>query len=147
MTSCGLNGGPLLTNGEYPAAIACNITNGKMPHIQFTKKAEGIPHVTHSGEERYITGIQDQTLVGYKYFRFDGKVQLTLKVRGNGEGRILISDGKETLGVLEIFQTEEWKEISAVIESHDIAPLLLTYQGNGTMDFISFRFSPMDEGW
>lgn len=145
VTSCGLNGGPLLVEGEYPAAIACNITNGKMPHIQFTKKAEGIPCVTHSGEERYITGIQDQTLVGYKYFRFDGKVRLTLKVRGNGEGKILVSDGKETLGELEVFQAEEWKEISAVIEAHDIAPLLLTYQGSGAVDFISFRFTPTDE--
>ena len=95
MTSCGLNGDPLCTQGEYPAAIACNITNGKMPHIQFTKKVEGIPCVTHSGEERYITGIQNQTLIGYKYFYFDGKKRFTLKARSTQEGKILISDGKD----------------------------------------------------
>ena len=70
MTSCGLNGDPLCTQGEYPAAIACNITNGKMPHIQFTKGGRYSLCFLHSGEERYITGIQNQTLIGYKYFLF-----------------------------------------------------------------------------
>lgn len=144
VTSCGLNGGPLLAQGEYPAAIACNITNGKMPHIQFDKKAEGIPCVTHSGEERYITGIQNQTLIGYKYFDFNGRVRLTLNVRGTGEGKILISDGKKVLGELAVCRTEKWENTSAIIETYGIAPLLLTYQGNGTIEFLSFCFSAVE---
>lgn len=32
MTSCGLNGGPLVPQGVYPAPYACNLTNGHMPH-------------------------------------------------------------------------------------------------------------------
>ena len=32
ITSCGLNGKPLHGTGTYPAVIACNITNGHMPH-------------------------------------------------------------------------------------------------------------------
>ncbi len=141
VTSCGLNGGPLLTEGEYPAAIACNITNGKMPHIQFEKKADGVPCVTHSGEERYITGIQDQTLIGYKYFDFNGKVRFTMKVRGTGEGKFSIADGEKILGEVSVSQTEEWQEISSIIEKTGTAPLLLTYQGSGIVDFISFAFS------
>ena len=143
VTSCGLNGGPLLARGEYPAAIACNITNGRMPHIQFEKTAGDVPCVTHSGGERYITGIQDQTLIGYKYFKFDGAVQLTLKVRSTEEGKIVVSDGKQVLGELTVLQTEEWRETTAVIEAYGIAPLYLTYQGRGTVDFISYSFLPL----
>lgn len=144
MTSCGLNGDPLCTQGEYPAAIACNITNGKMPHIQFTKKVEGIPCVTHSGEERYITGIQNQTLIGYKYFYFDGKKRFTLKARSTQEGKILISDGKKTLAELEILHVEEWTEVSTVIETYGVVPLLLVYQGDGMMELLSFCFSDVE---
>jgi len=35
MTSCGLNGKPLAPEGWYPAAIACNVTNGKMTAHQY----------------------------------------------------------------------------------------------------------------
>ena len=115
-----------------------------MPHIQFDKKAEGIPCVTHSGEERYITGIQNQTLIGYKYFDFNGRVRLTLNVRGTGEGKILISDGKKVLGELAVCRTEKWENTSAIIETYGIAPLLLTYQGNGTIEFLSFCFSAVE---
>lgn len=38
MTSCGLNGSPLKGEGRYPAAICCNLTNGKMPHLSNVKK-------------------------------------------------------------------------------------------------------------
>lgn len=97
--------------------------------------------MTHCEEERYITGIQDHTLIGYKYFHFDGKVQLTLKVRGTGEGQLIISNGEKVLGEMVVPQGEEWKETTIVIEVYGVAPLLLTYQGSGTMDFISFGFS------
>ena len=140
MTSCGLNGGPLIPEGEYPAVIACNITNGNMPHIQFEKIASGVPNVTHSGDERYITEIRDQTVIGYKYFKFDGPVRLILKVRGTGEGTLLISDGDQALGALKVHPAKAWAEISAVIEKSGVAPLFLTYQGSGTIDFLSFRY-------
>lgn len=144
VTSCGLNGGPLSAQGEYPAAIACNITNGRMPHIQFDKRVEGVPCVTHSEKDRFITGIQDGTLIGYKYFEFKGRVRFSLKVRGTGEGKILISDGKSNLGELEICSTEQWKEFSTIIETQGTIPLNLIYRGNGTIEFLSFCFSEMN---
>lgn len=141
ITSCGLNGGPLLAQGEYPAAIACNITNGKMPTIQFDKKAEGVPCVTHGESQRYITGIENGTLIGYKYFTFSGKVRLTLTVRGSADGKFVISDGDKELGEVIIGQSKSWKEVSAVIETGGVKSLLLTCQGDGMAEFLSFCFS------
>lgn len=142
ITSCGLNNGPLLALGEYPAAIACNITNGNMPNIQFerTKIVEGIPNVTHSGEERYITGIENKTLIGFKYFKYEGPVRLTLKVRGKGSGKITITDSRKTLGEVDVLPSQEWKEISTIIDTSGIEPLYLTYQGGKEIDFLDFRF-------
>lgn len=142
VTSCGLNNAPLLALGEYPAAIACNITNGNMPNIQFEriKIAQGIPNVTHSGGERYITGIKDNTLIGFKYFMFEGPVKLTVKIRGKGSGKLLIDDSTNTFGEIEIVPSKEWREASAVIDINGIAPLFLTYHGTGEIDFLKFRF-------
>ena len=53
MTSRGLNGGDLPGKGECSAAICCNLTNGKMPHIA-NQIRKDIPCVTHSGGEWYV---------------------------------------------------------------------------------------------
>lgn len=140
ITSCGLNYGPLLAAGEYPAAIACNITNGRMPHIQFDKISEGIPNVTHVRDERYITGIQDGTSIGFKYFRFEGPMILTVKVRGKGTGKFNVSDGTEILAEIPILPAKEWKERSAAIEAQGTGALYFTYEGSGEIEFLSFRF-------
>lgn len=140
ITSCGLNNGPMIAAGEYPAVIACNITNGKMPHIQFDKMAQDVPNVTHRGKERYITGIQDGTMIGYKYFKFEGTVKLTLRLRGTGSGRLLISDGAKLIGEMTVSPTEEWSEKDTVIHAEGVSPLYFTYLGYGMLDILSFEF-------
>lgn len=90
MTSCGLNGGPLKPEGVIPATKACNLTNGNMPHIGNTKYEDPIPIVTNQGDEHYIAGITDGTLVGFKYFDFpaDG-FTVKVSVRGTGSGKLV----------------------------------------------------------
>lgn len=68
ITSCGLNDGPLKGEGRYPAVIACNLTNGHMPHGSNSIFQMPFPNVTNLGEERFIAEIEDGTLIGYKYF-------------------------------------------------------------------------------
>lgn len=70
VTSCGLNEGPLVAEGSYPAVIACNLTNGSMPHGNNSIYKEEFPNITNSGEERFIGEIDHGTLIGYKYFEF-----------------------------------------------------------------------------
>ncbi|MCD8023842.1 MAG: family 43 glycosylhydrolase, partial [Lachnospiraceae bacterium] len=54
MTSCGLNGGPLAASGVYPAAICCNLTNGRMPHQTTEPIEEVLPHITCQRSKEYI---------------------------------------------------------------------------------------------
>lgn len=142
VTTLGLNGKALEARGSYPAAIACQITNGRMPNIQFerVKIISGLPCVTHEGDERFITGIIDGTIVGYKYFSFEGSVQLTLTMRGTAEGMIIMSDGNDKLGSLSIHPITEWTDCAVPLRADGIKPLFLRYQGNGEMDLKDIHF-------
>ena len=89
VTSCGLNDGPLRAFGSYPAVIACNITNGKMPHGSNSVYAEEFPNVTNKGEERFIGEIEHGTLIGYKYFKLPETFKLEVTVRPDeGENHV-----------------------------------------------------------
>lgn len=43
ISSSGLEAKPLSASGIYPAVIACNITNGRMPHISNRRYNGNIP--------------------------------------------------------------------------------------------------------
>ena len=98
ITSCGLNPEPLKTNGyEYPATIACIITNGHMPHGCNSIYKDSFPNVSHLGEDRFIAEICADTLIGYKYFDYKGVTKLTVKTRHSSEKNTFKNDGPERI--------------------------------------------------
>lgn len=94
MTSCGLNDGPLSAEGTYPAVIACNLTNGHMPHGSNSVFQISFPNVTHKGQERFIAEIEDNTLIGYKYFECRDVKQFGITYRMETEKNRVIFDGR-----------------------------------------------------
>lgn len=94
MTSCGLNDGPLSAEGTYPAVIACNLTNGHMPHGSNSVFQISFPNVTHKGQERFIAEIEDHTLIGYKYFECRSVKQFGITYRMETEKNRVIFDGR-----------------------------------------------------
>ena len=95
ITSCGLNGGPLVGKGEYPAYIACHLftdDNGKT-------KQDGVLKITQDGRDdeqgnpiegienaeltSYITGIKNNAVIGFKYFDFKNVQKVTIKTRSS----------------------------------------------------------------
>lgn len=143
VTTQGLNGGALEAKGSYPAVIACQITNGHMPNIQFeyVKINHSVPRVTHDGDERFITGITDGTRVGYKYFTFAGGCLLTLSLRGTAEGTLSVTDGDTTLGSLAIRPAADWTDFPLSFHAEGSIPLFLSYQGSGELECKELRFS------
>jgi len=140
ITSSGLNNGPLLAKGEYSAVIACNITNDHMPHARNQMVDEDIPFITHDDSNRFITGIQEGTLIGYKYFQFDGKIQLKVTTRGRGEGRFIVSTEADTIGEIGIESTENWTENLVEINAKGTQDLYLTFEGNGRFELLNIKF-------
>jgi hypothetical protein len=143
-TSSGLNNGPLLAAGKFPSVIASSITNGHMPHATNRVVNADIPYITHSGDERYITGISEGTTVGYKYFAFNEPLLLTVETRGLGEGRFLVSTGGAPEAEIPIGPSDGWSKASVVVGAAGVAPLLLSYVGNGSADLLSISFDSID---
>lgn len=143
ITSCGLNGGPLVAKGTYPAGIACNITNGNMPHGCNSIYTESFPNVTNSGEERYIGEIADGTLIGYKYFSFENTKKLSVLIRSTGSGKLTAySDmGATQVAEFEIKPESDWTKLTAELNIPDgVYPLYFIYKGTGLLDMMEIEF-------
>ncbi len=149
MTSCGLNGGPLIGRGEYPAYLACNL---------FCKDEEiytplgglwmdsRFPKITQDGkdgdeEAGYIQNMRDTATAGFKYFDCQGVKSVIIKVRGYCKGQFEIKtswDGK-ALANIPVGYTNVWKEYTADIAIPDgIWPIYITYRGEGSASLQSF---------
>lgn len=140
-TSMGFNPGPLKPIGTFPAPICCVLTNGAMPHCTNTMLDTPIPHITNSGEERYIACIQNGTRIGYKYYEFAGDTRLTLCLRGNGNGSFRISAGGETLATIPVTPADHWTECSGGFSATGVLPLYLDYEGEGQVELLTFELS------
>ncbi|SHL58709.1 Glycosyl hydrolases family 43 [Anaerocolumna jejuensis DSM 15929] len=139
MTSCGLNGAPLHAKGKYPAVIACNLTNGHMPHIGNGVSKRKRPHITHQGKERFITNMGNKTVIGFKYFDFKGDVEISVKTRGKGYGKLMVSRMPgEGIGELPVKPSSDWIESSLTVDIIGIHSLYFTFMGKGRIDLISF---------
>ncbi|MGN0435341.1 MAG: family 43 glycosylhydrolase [Wujia sp.] len=143
ITSCGLNGGPLIGKGTYPAVIACNITNWNMPHGCNSIYTDSFPNVNNQGEDRFIAQIADDTLIGYKYFKLEGITELELCVRADGCGSFFVYteiDG-EIKGEIKIEGCGSWTNFIGRIDIEDgVYPIYLVYKGAGEVDLKELTF-------
>lgn len=141
MTSCGLNGAPLKTEGTYPAAICCNLTQGHMPHLSNAKKNRYAPNINHDSQNRFVKDIENGTRIGYKYFSFTGITHLSVTTRGTGGIlRIETKDYREVARIV-VTQGDEWTDsevVSFLLEGY--LPLYFIYEGRGKLDFLQFCF-------
>lgn len=144
ITSCGLNGGALRAEGRYPAVIACNITNGSMPHGSNSRYSSSFPNVSHSGEDRFIAEIKDGTAVVYKFFRFGAGSRLGVNVKCSGEGRFVISDSLDDgniIGVIAVSACGEWTDFFGEIAPvQAVSALCLRYEGSGEIQLREVAF-------
>ncbi len=143
ITSCGLNGGPLVASGSYPAVICCNLTNGKMPHGCNKIYTDSFPNVNHEGEDRFVSEISDGTLIGYKYFEMKGNQELKILYRGNAEGTLAVTTAEngKVLGEFHIENKCDWTEITADVSFEDgIVPIYLKYSGMGMFEIKEISF-------
>ena len=140
MTSCGLIGGPLRTEGIYPAIIACNLTNGHMGHLGGQEPLSGMPFITHQGEERFITAVTEGTRIGYKYFAFEGMTCLTLCARSTEGGSFSICLEDRKLGEIPVSADSSWENNTLTFDYTGHAGLYLTWHGSGTAELKSLSF-------
>ena len=150
MTSCGLNGGPLVGKGEYPAYIACNLmSKSGAARYEFGQEInDSHPYFTQEGEDRednpnqYIANMTDGAIAGFKYFNIEYASTISVKVRGTGKGELHVSTsiaGRKAAQI-PISRKQEWEVYKATIQiDNGVNAIYFTYQGEGSIDFLSFN--------
>ena len=145
VTSCGLNGKPLVAKGTYEARIACNLwakghITGHSDGRDLQEDASEHPYFTQTGEDRecdgdqYVANMRDGATAGFKYFTFDG-TESTLSVTGRGEGAFTVStdpDGRDAVATVPVNDTAQLQTLSGK------QALYFRYHGSDAADFISF---------
>ena len=149
MTSCGLNGGPLIGRGEYPAYIACNLfcKDEELYVGTYGAWMDGrFPKITQDGkdgdeEPGYIANMRDSATAGFKYFDCRGVKRVKIQVRGYARGAFEVKtawDGP-ALGAIPVEFSNIWKEYAADIAIPDgVHALYFTFRGEGNAQLASF---------
>lgn len=142
ITSCGLNGGPLEARGSYPAAICCNLYDGRPMGLGLKLRGRR-PQIVEEDGRQIVSHITDGTVVGYKYFAFDGPVELTVTLRGEASGVLCVStaEGGGALAELPVSPGGGWRKLSAPLGTvKGTAPLFLTFRGRGKLALSELSF-------
>lgn len=140
MTSCGLNGAPLVADGCYPAVIACNLTNGKMPSTVNDGNPEDIPFISSRDGEQMIADITEGTRIGYKFFEFAGSAELVLTVRGMGSGSFAVFVKGKYAGEIAVQESGEWMQYRTKVDVNGVGTLELCFSGEGRFELLQFAF-------
>ena len=100
-----------------------------MPHISNQRTYTHIPYISSGNNERFIGQIIDDTLIAYKYFEFDGKTKLIFNCR-KGKGTFEVSiDNEKSIAMIDIEESEDWKEFSTTLDLKGTYPLYVRYKG------------------
>lgn len=144
ITSCGLNGGPLRGEGEYPAYLACHLFTEK-PSVYVG--GESYPKVMQDGrdgdeEMGYVGNIQNTATVGFKYFDMEEvkKIRITTRGYANGVMEVRTKWDGDVLAELLIGYTNVWETYETDIAMpNGVRPLYLTFRGEGNASLKSFE--------
>lgn len=152
VTSCGLNGKPLLGRGEYSAHIACHLTGkngdtymyGRFLHRQWRAH----PYLTQTGEDReahpdqYIANMSDGATAGFKYFDLQDLKRIAVEISGTGRGRMEVRtrpEGEVYCSIpLYAGEGRRWFEAACTLPE-GVQGLYFTFAGEGCINFHRFE--------
>lgn len=143
ITSCGLNGGPLEGKGDYPAAICCHLYGKVVPELGL-KEAAKHRRIFEADGEVFVHDVDDGTIIGYKYFKFDRCCNIAVTMRGTAKGvlEVLTDPEKEAVGQIPVEPADAWHSVTAEAALPDgKSALYLRYVGNGKCDLLTIGFS------
>lgn len=149
LSSCGLNGGPLLAQGEYPAYIACHLFTEE-PSIYVDETYPKIIQDGRDGDEEngYVAKITTGTTIGFRSFSGEGITGIAIQTRGYGRGYIEVRTSIQgpVLAQIAIEYTNVWESYNADVTIEEkVFDLYFTYRGEGATSFRSFAFLKNDK--
>ncbi|MBQ7293540.1 MAG: family 43 glycosylhydrolase [Clostridia bacterium] len=141
ISSCGLNGGPLVGKGFYPAHIACYVFSGDYNPNHF-------PKITQDGKDGdeilgHVADITNGCTVGFKNFEFDGttsEIKILIRGYGVGEFEVRTELGGEILATIPTRRANIWEEASSSINIPAcVHSLVFTYKGVASTSIHGFE--------
>ncbi len=146
MTSCGLNGGPLVGKGEYPAYLACNLFTDKPCAFVDGDRYPMVKQDGKDGDEEigYIANMKNSATAGFKYFDCKGIREVRVKTRCYADGvfEVRTSWDGDVLGTIRTAHSNVWEEYAAPIAIPDgVHAIYLTYRGDGNASLASFTLA------
>lgn len=167
VTSCGLNDGPLVGSGYYPAYICCHLTGAKGASFSHPGSMRmDDPYLTQDGRDtepteelieldrreplQYIKNMQNGSTAGYKYFELKHAEGVSVEIREDGEGIIEIRTNPNAGKIGEIpvcVSSQKWEKFSGDIRADDgKTALYFVYCGAGNIDFRGFDLKAVRDG-
>lgn len=143
LTSCGLNGGPLKGEGEYPGYLACHLYTEEDSCYVGGDKFPKIMQDGRDGDENigYVANMQNTATAGFRYFDCQGVRRITIKTRGYAAGvmQIKLAWNGPVIAEIPIEYSNVWEAYSAEVSIPDgIHSFYFTFCGEGTASFQSF---------
>jgi len=144
LTSCGLNGGPLPGEGEYPAYLACNLFTDDPSMYIAGDKYPKVMQDGRDGDENpgYIGNIMDTTTAGFKYFDCKDIKKIRIWVRGYADGIFEIKTkwNGEVLGRIKVEYANVWEDYETDISIPDgKQAIYIIYRGDSKASLKSFE--------
>lgn len=149
ITSCGLNGGALRAEGEYPAYIACHLFT---PQESVYVGGDAFPKVMQDGRDGdeeigYVANIKDCATIGFKYFDCKNVRRIGIATRGYMKGAFQIKtrwDGP-VLGEIPVHNSNVWEWYWTDVTVPDGKnSLYFTYSGSGNASLKAFAINNRD---
>ena len=91
---------------------------------------------------QYIANLTKDSVAGFKYFRLDHVRSVSVWLRGDGAGRLMVSTGVDDPAAIRIpvRPTEEWTKYTASYAPPDgVSQLSFVFTGEGAVDFLKFE--------
>lgn len=143
ITSCGLNGGPLIGKGEYPAYLACHMfTEQESVYVG----GEAFPKIVQDGRDGdeeigYIVNIKNSATIGFKYFELKNCKRIGIATRGYAKGvfEVKIKWDGVVLGTIPVENTNVWEWNYTDVQIPDgVYSIYFTYRGEGNAGLKAF---------
>lgn len=147
ITSCGLNDGPLIGKGAYPASIACHITDpttcAQIDYSNPLLLKQTRVTASENGNKQYITDIADGSKLGYKYFQCIDVNGIRLLLHGNFKGTVRIAldeEGNHEAGKTDFVCQGETAVHVPVKIVNGVQALYFSFTGTGKCSMTEFIF-------
>lgn len=124
-------GGILELGHTYPAAICCNLTNGRMPHTGNGIARKENPYITEDNGGQIVVAT-NKTRIVYKYFDLnEGEYFLKLDCWASREGKLAVHTGNGMFSI-PLEPSEAYAECEILCRfPKGVQPLILRYHGSG----------------